>query len=282
MDVVEVLPELVMFRFPVGHAYLWRDPSGLTLIDTGVPGSARSIAAALDDLGHRIADVRRILLTHYHVDHTGSAAEIATWGTDSAGRGTDLSGRGGDLSGRGSDLSGQSADLPGRGGESASWGAPEVYAHRLDAPMIRGAADGPPPILVSEWERELFAQVHAAAGAPATAPPVQVDHELDDGDEIDLGGGVTAVCVAAPGHTPGSVAFHLPGPGLLFPGDTIARGPDGTVMLGVFNYDPPTAAASLRKQAALAPRIACFGHGDPLTKDTAAALAATAAALPPP
>ncbi|WP_433383973.1 MBL fold metallo-hydrolase [Actinoplanes sp. CA-142083] len=237
MDVVELLPELVMFRFPVGHAYLWRDPSGLTLIDTGVPGSAPAIAAALEGLGHQATDVRRILLTHYHGDHTGSAAEIAGWSNA------------------------------------------EINAHHLDTPMIQGEAEGPPPILVADWERELYAQVHANTDTTTPIAPVKVDHKLDDGDQIDLGGGVTAVCVAAPGHTPGSVSFHLPAPGVLFTGDTIARTPDGTVILGVFNYDPPTAAASLHKQAALAPRIACFGHGDPLTENTAAALHATAEAL---
>jgi hypothetical protein len=51
-------------------------------------------------------------------------------------------------------------------------------------------------------------------------------------------------------------------------------------MLGVFNYDPPSAAASFPKLAALTPRIACFGHGDPLTENTAAALRAAATALP--
>jgi glyoxylase-like metal-dependent hydrolase (beta-lactamase superfamily II) len=34
--------------------------------------------------------------------------------------------------------------------------------------------------------------------------PVEVDHELDDADVLDLGG-VRAVALAVPGHTPGSV-----------------------------------------------------------------------------
>jgi glyoxylase-like metal-dependent hydrolase (beta-lactamase superfamily II) len=148
--------------------------------------------------------------------------------------------------------------------------------------MIRGEVAGPPPILVTDWERELYAQVHASPDTSAAVAPVTVHHELGDGDRIDLGGGVTAVCIAAPGHTPGSVSFHLPDPGVLFAGDTIARTPDGTVILGVFNYDPPGAVLSLRKQAALAPRIACFGHGDPLTENTAAALQSTADATTAP
>lgn len=32
MDVSELVPRLYFIRFPVGNAYLWRDPDGLTLI----------------------------------------------------------------------------------------------------------------------------------------------------------------------------------------------------------------------------------------------------------
>jgi len=40
MDVIGLLPRLRFIRFPAGHVYLWHDPAGLTLIDTGLPGSA--------------------------------------------------------------------------------------------------------------------------------------------------------------------------------------------------------------------------------------------------
>lgn len=36
---MEILPRLHFISLPVGHAYLWHDPDGLTLIDTGLPGS---------------------------------------------------------------------------------------------------------------------------------------------------------------------------------------------------------------------------------------------------
>jgi glyoxylase-like metal-dependent hydrolase (beta-lactamase superfamily II) len=44
------------------------------------PGSAPMIAEAIRGLGHHPADVRRLVLTHGHVDHVGAAAEIASWG----------------------------------------------------------------------------------------------------------------------------------------------------------------------------------------------------------
>ncbi|GAA2396074.1 MBL fold metallo-hydrolase [Dactylosporangium salmoneum] len=151
----------------------------------------------------------------------------------------------------------------------------EVVAHRLDAPVIRGEAAVAPPVL-SDWERRLWDQVHAQM-SDEPPPPVRVDREVDDGDDIDLGGGVHAVCVAVPGHTAGSVAYYLPEPRILFAGDTIAGGPDGGVMLGVFNADPERAAASFRRQADLDAEIACFGHGRPLTGDAATHLRAAAA-----
>lgn len=56
-------------RFWVMNTYLVEEDNGLTLIDTGMSGSADSILAAAQQLGQPI---RRILLTHAHTDHVGS------------------------------------------------------------------------------------------------------------------------------------------------------------------------------------------------------------------
>ncbi len=79
MDVAELVPGLYFLRFPVGHAYLCADPGGLTLIDTSLPGSAAQIAAAIRQAGHHPAALRQIVLTHFHADHAGAAADIAAW-----------------------------------------------------------------------------------------------------------------------------------------------------------------------------------------------------------
>jgi glyoxylase-like metal-dependent hydrolase (beta-lactamase superfamily II) len=74
---VEIRPlthRLSMLRFTVGQAYLWRDGDELTLIDTGPAGSGPDIAAALAPLGR----LRRIVITHFHDDHAGSAAALGT------------------------------------------------------------------------------------------------------------------------------------------------------------------------------------------------------------
>ena len=56
-------------RLGAFNCYLVREDDGFTLIDTGLPGSAKAILAAARDLG---APIVRIALTHAHLDHTGS------------------------------------------------------------------------------------------------------------------------------------------------------------------------------------------------------------------
>ena len=142
-------------------------------------------------------------------------------------------------------------------------------AGRADTPVIRGEAAGPPPIL-SAWEAELVEQVRAGVGE-AEADPVRVDRELVGGDVLSG----DAHVVAAPGHTPVRVALYLPGPGVLFTGDAVARS-EGRVIRGVFNADPAGAEATFQIVAGLDVRVACFGHGDPLTEDAATLLRAAA------
>ena len=52
-------------------------PAGIVLIDTGLPDAEAEIAAAVEALGGSFADVRDIILTHPHPDHTGSLAAVA-------------------------------------------------------------------------------------------------------------------------------------------------------------------------------------------------------------
>jgi glyoxylase-like metal-dependent hydrolase (beta-lactamase superfamily II) len=77
MDVVEIFPRLHLLRFSVGQAYLWCDDDTLTLVDAGVRGAGVPIAEAIRSLGHDPSDLRRIVLTHFHEDHMGAAAELA-------------------------------------------------------------------------------------------------------------------------------------------------------------------------------------------------------------
>ncbi|AOS61387.1 MBL fold metallo-hydrolase [Actinoalloteichus hymeniacidonis] len=79
MQITEVLPSLHRISFDHGQAYLWSDPDALTLIDTGHRGSGAEIDAAIRHIGRDPGQLSRIILTHWHPDHVGSAAEIADW-----------------------------------------------------------------------------------------------------------------------------------------------------------------------------------------------------------
>jgi glyoxylase-like metal-dependent hydrolase (beta-lactamase superfamily II) len=58
------------------NAYLADDGGALTLIDTGTPRDGGRIRAAIEEAGHEVADLERVLVTHFDVDHVGSLAEL--------------------------------------------------------------------------------------------------------------------------------------------------------------------------------------------------------------
>src|SRR5262249_36534485 len=65
----------IAFHFPAStNCWLWQEPDGLTLIDAAHPWNAAAILAAVQLLGQPLS---RIVITHAHPDHAGSAAELA-------------------------------------------------------------------------------------------------------------------------------------------------------------------------------------------------------------
>ena len=60
-------------RFPEANTLLIDDEI-LTLVDAG--SSMRNIEITLRDLGYSVSDLDRIVLTHFHIDHKGHAADI--------------------------------------------------------------------------------------------------------------------------------------------------------------------------------------------------------------
>jgi glyoxylase-like metal-dependent hydrolase (beta-lactamase superfamily II) len=73
---MEIVPSIHQVDGVSANCYvLERD--GLTLIDTGLPGSGPRILSYIRDTLHRDpAEITTIVLTHHHVDHTGGIAGI--------------------------------------------------------------------------------------------------------------------------------------------------------------------------------------------------------------
>lgn len=86
MGVTQIAERLWRVQPAFGQCWIWRDGSGadaeVTLIDAGPPGSAPVIAEALSELGLGPSAVRRVVLTHHHVDHAGSAVDVRAWGAE--------------------------------------------------------------------------------------------------------------------------------------------------------------------------------------------------------
>jgi metallo-beta-lactamase class B len=57
-------------------AYIIKTSQGLILLDTALPESTGMIKANIAKLGFRLADIKIILNSHAHFDHTGGLAEI--------------------------------------------------------------------------------------------------------------------------------------------------------------------------------------------------------------
>src|SRR6476620_8866675 len=57
-------------------SYLITSPQGHILVDTVMPEATSQIKANIEKLGFKVADIKYLLNTHAHIDHTGGLAEM--------------------------------------------------------------------------------------------------------------------------------------------------------------------------------------------------------------
>lgn len=97
------------------------------------------------------------------------------------------------------------------------------------------------------------------------ATPFQVDERVGEGQTLPVLGGLQVL--ATPGHTPGHISLFAPSMSVLFCGDSMVSDKKGLhgSRPGI-TWDESQARASERRQAGLAPRIVCSGHG-PVVKE---------------
>lgn len=223
---------------PVGpvNAYLL-EGEPLTLVDAG-PKTPEAQAALLDGLalaGHRVEDVRRLILTHGHVDHFGNA----TWVQERSG----------------AEIAAHPADRPKFAGER--WVAEHLRTHFTRA--------GLPDSFLETFTERMRALRHLFDPVPEFRP-------LQDGDSVALDGDALRV-LHCPGHSLGHIClFHQQG--TLIAGDLLLEeiSPNPIVEFGKDGRRIPTLPQylqSLRRVLLLNCELAYPGHGGAIANPNA-------------
>ena len=74
---IQVAEGVFQIRTVVARVTVVLGKDSVLVIDAGVRGSSRLVAAGLESLGVGLGDVELIALTHIHPDHAGGIADLA-------------------------------------------------------------------------------------------------------------------------------------------------------------------------------------------------------------
>ncbi|MHB8628580.1 MAG: MBL fold metallo-hydrolase [Aggregatilineales bacterium] len=231
--------------FPVGPINVYIDEHDpLTVIDCGtaLDDSYEALRAGLAALGYRPSDVRRLLITHHHIDHVGSAGRLEA------------------------DVRAAGADL-------------EIIAHPLTVAYIetpQAAHDhsraylteifraGGAPSKILEMMRLVDTYMLSLVGA------AHVTRTINEGDSLALAGRTWRV-LHTPGHAGDLICLSDPDSGVLLSSDHVLGRissnplleppdyPNGPRPRRLIDYE-----RELLRVAALKPTIAYPGHDEPV------------------
>ncbi|GLB68810.1 MBL fold metallo-hydrolase [Arthrobacter mangrovi] len=95
----------------------------------------------------------------------------------------------------------------------------------------------------------------------AVYPDSAPDHAINDGDTFDIAG-TTLTALHTPGHSPGSVCFHLPSEAVLFSGDTLFNGGPGATGRSYSSFETIIDSIKSRLLTLPAETTVNTGHGD--------------------
>ncbi|RIX28594.1 MBL fold metallo-hydrolase [Amnibacterium setariae] len=223
----QVTRDVFMVRGTAVNQVLLREGRDLTLIDAGYPRDAARIVAAIERIGHRLDDVRAVLVTHAHVDHVGGLPAL--------------------LARRSVPVLAHPREVPNARGDVHEQAAPRDVVLRSLSPRGIG------------W----LASIVRAGGSAHVRVPTVVPFPRSGA--LDVPGRPTPVLSA--GHTSGHTAYLLAAEGMLATGDALVtghpllpwRGPQ--LLPELFANDPSGALDALTELAGQPADIVLPGHG---------------------
>jgi glyoxylase-like metal-dependent hydrolase (beta-lactamase superfamily II) len=141
----------------------------------------------------------------------------------------------------------------------------KVLSHAWEADIIGGKRKAQPVSIIPRRPLRVYIpfQLGLALGFGAH-PPCPIDETLDDGAEI---GGLQVL--HTPGHSPGHLSFYSAERDVLISGDAIATWPRFEAGWPAFTLNSAQHRASIRRLAALEPKLVGVGHGNPITANAA-------------
>jgi glyoxylase-like metal-dependent hydrolase (beta-lactamase superfamily II) len=228
--------------FPVGdiNSYLIEDssrPGELTLIDTGVksPAAFEALRKGFKEFGHSFEQVRRILVTHAHMDHFGQALRLR------------------EISGATVYASEFEAERM-----KTYWSPSAQRDERILAAFARWGV--PPDVAQNDGGKgDLSRQLQ---------DPMEVDVVLGEGDRLEIGDWTLEV-LDTPGHCEGHIVFYERDTCVLFSGDHLLTDISPVPLLAFPKREgeprPKSLARfmqSLKKVEALECQITFPSHGD--------------------
>src|SRR5215218_2607018 len=202
-------------------------PHDLTLIDTCFSADLPKLEEYLHNAGYEISDIKRIVITHLHPDHTQAANEM----------------------------------------KRRSGGVAEILSHWSEAAYLshNPLYSGPPShetILNLFNQLGVRPEDVFKKYGSFDVEPIKVDGQLQDGDMV----GKSLQMIHTPGHTPGHISLYSRQHGIIFGGDFMSKSVMGIVGLyvppSILSIDSTTAAISARRISNLKFDTLLLAHQD--------------------
>lgn len=235
MNIIPISVPTPFYVGPVNCYLIAEDP--VTLIDTGpkTKEAATALREGLRRAGFRVADIRRIVLTHAHEDHCGLARSLRDEAKD--------------------------AEVLVHAWETGHRAGRLEYEEHRKLLVRAGVPDD-----------EIAAMRRVYEGVRELADALE-DHEhseLVDGEELEFDNGTLRV-VHTPGHTPGSCSFLREADRTIIAGDCVLKRITPNPVLSPDPVDPTRRFRSLAEYLVSLARIRSFaptlvhgGHGEPV------------------